>query len=65
VTSNIGEVMYSNTTINWQELIIVPWEKRKPLWQDYSIDCFRVFHGYEEGSKGTVIQKFPRNDLLH
>ena len=21
--------MYSNTTINWQELIIVPWEKRK------------------------------------
>ncbi|MFT4730760.1 MAG: 23S rRNA (cytosine1962-C5)-methyltransferase [Granulosicoccus sp.] len=50
--------MDSNITINWQELIRVAWEKRKPLWQDSSIDCFRVFHGYEEGSKGTVIEKF-------
>lgn len=50
--------MGSNITINWQELIRVAWEKRKPLWQDPNIDCFRVFHGYEEGSKGTVIEKF-------
>jgi 23S rRNA (cytosine1962-C5)-methyltransferase len=48
----------NTTTINWQELISAAWEKRKPLWQDSGIDCFRVFHGYEEGSKGTVIEKF-------
>jgi 23S rRNA (cytosine1962-C5)-methyltransferase len=50
--------MDSNTTINWQELISVAWGKRKSLWQDSSVDCFRVFHGYEEGSRGTVIEKF-------
>ena len=45
-------------TINWQELISKAWEKRQLLWQDSSIDCFRMFHGYEEGSTGTVIEKF-------
>lgn len=48
----------NSAAINWQELISTAWEKRKPLWQDASIDCFRVFHGYEEGSRGTVIEKF-------
>lgn len=46
------------TNVNWQALISSAWEKRKPLWQDASVDCFRLFHGYEEGSTGTVIEKF-------
>ncbi len=46
------------TANNWQELISTAWGKRKALWQDSGIDCFRVFHGYEEGSRGTVIEKF-------
>lgn len=51
--------MESDTTaINWQDLITTAWEKRRPLWQDANIDCFRLFHGYEEGSTGTVIEKF-------
>ena len=59
MSSRIGEIMELNTTvINWQKLISTAWVKRKPLWQNSSIDCFRVFHGYEEGSKGTVIEKF-------
>ncbi len=48
----------SITKVNWQELIGKAWEKREPLWKDASVDCFRVFHGYEEGSTGTVIEKF-------
>ena len=48
----------NTTVINWQKLISTAWVKRKPLWQNSSFDCFRVFHGYEEGSKGTVIEKF-------
>lgn len=46
------------TSINWQKLTSDAWEKRQPLWQDASADCFRLFHGYEEGSKGVVIEKF-------
>ena len=48
----------NKTAINWQALISTAWEKRRPLWQDSRVDCFRVFHGYEEGSTGTVIEKF-------
>jgi len=53
------EMIEPNTTaIDWQELINIAWGKRRPLWQNSRIDCFRVFHGYEEGSRGTVIEKF-------
>ena len=38
----------NKTAINWQALISTAWEKRRPLWQDSRVDCFRVFHGYEE-----------------
>ncbi len=44
--------------MNWQRLISAAWEKRQPLWLNASIDCFRLFHGYEEGTKGIVIEKF-------
>ena len=48
----------NTSAINWQEMINNAWERRKPLWQDSNVDCFRVFHGYEEGSRGTVVEKF-------
>lgn len=48
----------SATAGRWQDLIATAWKNRGPLRQDSSTDCFRIFHGYEEGSKGTVIEKF-------
>ncbi len=48
----------SATAGQWQELISTAWAKRMPLRQDPGTDCFRIFHGYEEGLKGTVIEKF-------
>lgn len=43
---------------NWYELISSAWQKRQALWQDAGVDCFRLFHGYDEGARGVVIEKF-------
>ena len=50
--------MHQGTTIDWRASLDAAWTKRSSLWQNPQIDCFRVFHGYEEGSRGTVIEKF-------
>jgi len=43
---------------NWHELICAAWQKRQALWQGTDVDCFRLFHGYAEGARGVVIEKF-------
>ena len=50
--------------MNWLALINTAWGKRQSLWQDASLDCFRIFHGYEEGAKGVVIEKFNRAAVI-
>ena len=44
--------------LNWQALIGAAWHRREALWQDTDVDCFRLFHGYDEGARGVVIEKF-------
>ncbi len=50
--------------MDWQALITAAWSKRQPLWQSADVDCFRLFHGYEEGAKGVVIEKFNRAAVI-
>jgi len=45
-------------TIQWRELIEKAWHDRKVLHESVEFDCWRVFHGYTEGAKGVVIEKF-------
>ena len=45
-------------TTKWHELIEKAWHQRKVLHQSDEFDCWRVFHGYTEGAKGVVIEKF-------
>jgi 23S rRNA (cytosine1962-C5)-methyltransferase len=45
-------------TINWHDLIAKAWNDRKVLHESDEFDCWRVFHGYAEGAKGVVIEKF-------
>ena len=49
-------------SVDWKKLIGFAWQKRKALWSDANVDCFRIFHGYEEGAQGIVIEKF--NDAV-
>lgn len=44
--------------MDWSALINNAWATRESLWQDPDIDCFRLFHGYEEGARGIVVEKF-------
>jgi len=44
--------------IQWRELIEKAWNDRKNLHESNDFDCWRVFHGYTEGVKGVVIEKF-------
>jgi 23S rRNA (cytosine1962-C5)-methyltransferase len=44
--------------IKWHELIEKAWDDRKELQGAGEFDCWRVFHGYTEGAKGVVIEKF-------
>lgn len=45
-------------TIKWHDLIDKAWNDRKSLHQSTEFDSWRVFHGYTEGAKGVVIEKF-------
>ena len=45
-------------TIKWHELIKKAWNDRKVLHESDEFDCWRIFHGYTEGAKGVVIEKF-------
>lgn len=42
----------------WHELIEKAWHHRKTLHESNDFDSWRVFHGYAEGAKGVVIEKF-------
>jgi len=44
--------------IQWRELIEKAWDDRQHLQGADDFDCWRVFHGYTEGVKGVVIEKF-------
>ncbi|MFT5636830.1 MAG: 23S rRNA (cytosine1962-C5)-methyltransferase [Cognaticolwellia sp.] len=50
--------MHINLTILWRELIEKAWNDRKILLESDKFDSWRVFHGYTEGAKGVVIEKF-------
>lgn len=43
---------------DWKSLIAPAWEKREPLRASGDTDCYRLFHGYEEGLNGVSIEKF-------
>jgi 23S rRNA (cytosine1962-C5)-methyltransferase len=45
-------------TISWHDLIDKAWNNRKVLLESDEFDCWRIFHGYTEGAKGVVIEKF-------
>lgn len=45
-------------TIQWRDLIEKAWHDRKVLHESVEFDCWRVFHGYTEGAKGVIIEKF-------
>jgi 23S rRNA (cytosine1962-C5)-methyltransferase len=51
-------------TINWHDLIAKAWKDRKVLHESNEFDCWRVFHGYAEGAKGVVIEKFGTMALV-
>lgn len=51
-------------TINWHDLIAKAWKDRKVLHESDEFDCWRVFHGYSEGAKGVVIEKFGTMALV-
>lgn len=51
-------------TIQWRELIEKAWHDRKVLHESVEFDCWRVFHGYTEGAKGVVIEKFGTMALV-
>ncbi|NRA66837.1 MAG: class I SAM-dependent methyltransferase [Pseudobacteriovorax sp.] len=44
--------------IDWQFIISKAWERRSELIEANDSDSLRLFHGYEEGCKGVVIEKF-------
>ena len=50
--------------IKWRELIEKAWNDRKVLHESDEFDCWRVFHGYTEGVKGVVIEKFGTMALV-
>lgn len=43
---------------NWGKLIDQSWNRREELIDRQCTDSWRVFHGYEEGANGVVIEKF-------
>lgn len=45
-------------TIQWHKLIDKAWHDRSALHKSTEFDAWRVFHGYTEGAKGVVIEKF-------
>ena len=51
-------------TIQWRDLIEKAWHDRKVLHESVEFDCWRVFHGYTEGAKGVVIEKFGTMALV-
>lgn len=51
-------------TIQWHELINKAWHDRKVLNESMDFDSWRVFHGYTEGAKGVVIEKFGSMALV-
>jgi len=51
-------------TIKWHQLIEKAWNNRKVLHESDEFDSWRVFHGYTEGAKGIVIEKFGTMALI-
>lgn len=51
-------------TIIWHDLIEKAWQDRNNLNQSDEFDSWRVFHGYTEGAKGVVIEKFGTMALV-
>ena len=41
-----------------KKLVAKAIDKRKSIIEDSETNCLRVFHGYEEGLKGVVAEKF-------
>jgi 23S rRNA (cytosine1962-C5)-methyltransferase len=50
--------------MKWHELIEKAWNDRKVLQDSDEFDSWRVFHGYAEGAKGVVIEKFGTMALV-
>ena len=51
-------------TIKWRELIEKAWNDREILHESTEFNCWRIFHGYTEGAKGVVIEKFGTMALI-
>ncbi|MFT5580632.1 MAG: 23S rRNA G2069 N7-methylase RlmK/C1962 C5-methylase RlmI, partial [Paraglaciecola psychrophila] len=41
------------------------WALRLPLFQRRDSDAFRIFHGFEEGIDGVIIEKFGDVAIIH
>lgn len=51
-------------TLKWHDLIEKSWNSRRVINESNEFDCWRVFHGYTEGAKGVVIEKFGTMALV-
>lgn len=43
---------------SWHNLIQTAWQRRSELANNLQLESWRIFHGYEEGAPGIVIEKF-------